>query len=118
MVAASTAEGAVLHVGRAGGAVTIADGSTPRNGHVISIEETRKLVGLLDEALKPDCRVRGLLGGVALTNGRELFVKRWPSAVSVAKTRDGHSGWALVLVDQVRELRDALDKATSDARAA
>jgi hypothetical protein len=58
---------------------------------------------------------RELIGSVVMTNGRELHVRRWPTAVSVPDQATGHSGWALRMVDQVEALRDAIERASSSA---
>ena len=115
MVAATTAEGAVLHVGRSGSGVTIAEAAKLRNGHELPPAEARKLVVLLDEALNPGCGVRGLLGGVTMTNERPLYVKRWAHAVGITTMRDGHSGWSIVMRNQVVALRDAIAAVVGDA---
>jgi hypothetical protein len=83
------------------------------------VADARSLVELFDLGLVPDA-ARGLVGGVPLTTGRRLFVKRWETAVSITETPDTHSGHTLCMRDRVEARRDALDRATSgaDSRAA
>jgi hypothetical protein len=56
------------------------------------------------------------VASVGISDGRVLQVVRHPFAVTLSDHPDPnvHSGWTM-RVDQARELRDALDRATRDA---
>jgi hypothetical protein len=115
VAAVPCADGCQLRVLRERGVVAITDGqATKQGGHALSAARTRVLVGLLDRAMAADAP-RELIGSVTMTNGRELHVRRWSTAVSVTDEPTIHTGWTLTMIDQVRGLRDALSRAAGGA---
>jgi hypothetical protein len=102
--------GGIVHVDAAPGVVVLSNGSMT-NGHVLPVAAARELVGLLDAVLADDASP-GMVGSVAMTNGRLLFLKVWPTAVTIAVERDQHSGWTFRMKDQIEGLRDAIAEAS------
>jgi hypothetical protein len=114
-VASIYAEMRLLQVVRDGGVVGITDGSA---GHMFDPAQARTLWGLLERSLSNDERGVGVMGTVMTLDGRTLHVKRSAAAVSIIDGSPADHGlWTLRLRDQVASLRDALDRATSDANA-
>jgi hypothetical protein len=113
-VASIYADMRLLQVVRDGDVVGITDGSA---GHMFDRAQTRTLWRLLERSLSNGER-GGVMGTVLTLDGRTLHVKRSAAAVSLIEGGPGEHGlWTLRLRDQVASLRDALDRATSDANA-
>jgi len=106
-IATVAIDGGVLRVLREPGAVAITDASPAMS--TMRPAQARELGELIDTATGVDTPV-GVIGRVLRTNGRPLFVKKFPYHVGLADTPEAHSGHTL-RCDQARDLRDALDRA-------
>jgi hypothetical protein len=83
------------------------------SGFMLTLEEARALVALLDAALSDNAPV-GLLG-VVDGGARQMHVILWsPAALSIREQADRHAGWTLRLRDQALALRDAISAAVSE----
>jgi len=71
---------------------------------LLPFDSAVELVKLLDTALDSECE-HGPLGNVPLADGRRLYVRRWPTAVTIGTTAPGVT---LTLVDNVAAARDAI----------
>jgi hypothetical protein len=103
----SAIEAGPVQVGRNEHGVSISHGSGGPSWDVLDLEQARELVRVLDRAMADDAP-DGLIGSVAMLNGRHVYVTRWPAAVSL-RVRVDHSGVTLSMIEQVRALRDAID---------
>jgi hypothetical protein len=102
-------EAGPVNVGRSERGVTINHGRRPsRTWDALDLEQAQELVSVLDRARADDAPCK-LVGSVTMTNGRAIYVIRWPAAVSLRVRADEHSG-VTMNTDQVQALRDALDR--------